>query len=42
MISNEPDVRAAIVESRQERIENRLSRQETTYGPFDPVLNMAK
>lgn len=42
MISNEPDVRAAIVESRQERIENRQSRQETTYGPFDQVLNMAK
>ena len=42
MISNEPDVRAAIAESRQDRIENRLSQKETTYGPIDPVLNIAK
>ena len=42
LISNEPDVRAAINESRQDRIENRLSQKETTYGPIDPVLNIAK
>ena len=42
LISNEPDVRAAIAESRQDRIENRLSQKETTYGPIDPVLNIAK
>ena len=41
-IRNEPDVRAAIVEARQGRIENRLSQKETTYGQIDPVLNMYK
>lgn len=42
LISNEPDVRAAIAEARQDRIENRLSQNETTYGPLDSALNMYK
>ena len=39
IISNEPDVQAAIAESRQSRIENRQSQKDTTYGS---ILNIPK
>mgnify|MGYP000686210895 FL=1 len=41
-IRNEADVRAAIAESRSERIENRQSQRQTTYGQLEPVLRMNK
>lgn len=40
IIRNEPDVRAAIAESRADRIENRQSQRQTTYGELEPALKM--
>ena len=39
-IRADADVRAAIAESRADRIENRQSQRQTTYGELEPALKM--